>query len=231
MAPCKPAKAVKVRVPRQNSQRIGPSLTNHIRTVGRRDGIVVQLPPPVQEQPGAVGASSENASEWNSLLLSARAQRGPFWDMGTQQFLVEKESALYYDPTPLVEAVRSLTEGQREGVQNPNVASTSSASHQQQQQQLQQQQQQQQQIQQQRAAYANQQYGYASGAGTPTMRHATPARNMAAYPNTPGSGPPGQFYGDTMTPTRPMDGVGASPEVYGRRITRGMSDGYQGYGN
>ncbi|KAH8118071.1 hypothetical protein DFH11DRAFT_875276 [Phellopilus nigrolimitatus] len=223
MAPCKPAKAIKIRVPRQNAQRLGPSLTAEIRAVSRQDGIVVQLSPPVQEQPSSAGPSSENASEWNSLLLSARAQRGPFWDVGTQQFLVEKESELYYDPTPLLQVSRSLTNGgQREGgVQIP-------ASQQQQQQQHQQQQQQQQQ----RNAFANQQYGYANSAGTPMMGHATPARNMA-FPGTPGGVPSGQFYGDSMTPTRPgmMDGVNASPEVYGRRITRGMSDGYQGYGN
>ncbi|THH06422.1 hypothetical protein EW145_g4095 [Phellinidium pouzarii] len=202
MAPCKPAKTVKIRVPRQNAQRLGPSLT-----------------------------SQENASEWNSLLLSARAQRGPFWDIGTQQFLVEKESELYYDSTALLEAARSLTSG---GTQNANSEATSSTS-QQHQHQLQQQQQQQQQHQiqmqqqQQRHTYTNQQYAYAGNTGTPTMRHTTPARNMP-YPGTPGSG---QFYGDSVTPARlgMIEGVNPSPEVYGRRITRGMSDGYQGYGH
>ncbi|KAG8736944.1 hypothetical protein FRC10_008699 [Ceratobasidium sp. 414] len=41
------------------------------------------------------------ASEWNSLLVSARAARGPQWDVGIQQYLVDKESDLYYNPTPL----------------------------------------------------------------------------------------------------------------------------------
>ena len=27
----------------------------------------------------------ESASEWNSLLMTARAERGPQWDVGTQQ--------------------------------------------------------------------------------------------------------------------------------------------------
>ena len=27
----------------------------------------------------------ESASEWNSLLMTARAERGPQWDIGTQQ--------------------------------------------------------------------------------------------------------------------------------------------------
>lgn len=62
----------------------------------------------------------ENASEWNSLLMTARAERGPQWDIGTQQyaycaclhvcivlnvvrFMVDEFSDLYYDPTPLRE--------------------------------------------------------------------------------------------------------------------------------
>ena len=106
MAICKPAKAIKVRVSRQNSQRIGPSLTQHIRSVTRREGVHVQLPPPVAEAPGNASASTvrtvffmtkgcfmttlspqENASEWNSLLVTARAGRGPYWDVSTQQFV------------------------------------------------------------------------------------------------------------------------------------------------
>lgn len=29
----------------------------------------------------------ESASEWNSLLMTARAERGPQWDVGTQQYV------------------------------------------------------------------------------------------------------------------------------------------------
>jgi hypothetical protein len=61
----------------------------------------------------------ESASDWNSLLLTARAERGPQWDVGTQQcvtrppppytprltypfrFLIEQGTELYYDPTPI----------------------------------------------------------------------------------------------------------------------------------
>lgn len=58
MAICKPAKPIKVQASRQNSQRIGPSLTQYIRAVSKRDGIHVQLPPPVQETPSSAGAST-----------------------------------------------------------------------------------------------------------------------------------------------------------------------------
>lgn len=64
----------------------------------------------------------ESASEWNSLLLTARSQRGPQWDVATQQyvlrlyplsallnlycfssrFLVDRDSHLYFDHTPLI---------------------------------------------------------------------------------------------------------------------------------
>jgi len=47
------------------------------------------------------GRAAERASEWNSLLIAARADRGPQWDVGTQQFMVPRESPLYYDPSPL----------------------------------------------------------------------------------------------------------------------------------
>lgn len=58
MAICKTAKSIKVRVPRQNAQRLGPSLTAQVRAVGKKEGINVQLLPPVQEHPGGAGASS-----------------------------------------------------------------------------------------------------------------------------------------------------------------------------
>ena len=109
MARSKPAKTLKITVPRHNAQRIGPSLTAEIHANARQEGVLIQLPPPIQEQPSSAGPSAvcsshcfvtfdsfysyansqENASEWNSLLISARAQRGPFWDIGTQQLVVQ----------------------------------------------------------------------------------------------------------------------------------------------
>jgi len=48
------------------------------------------------------GESVVNASEWNSMLHTARAARGPQWDVSSQLFHVDKESPLYYDFTPLL---------------------------------------------------------------------------------------------------------------------------------
>jgi len=227
MARSKPPRALKIRVPRQNAQRLGPSLTAEVQNVCQQDNVIVQLPPPVQEQPNSAGPSSENASEWNSLLISARAQRGPQWDVGTQQFLVEKESELYYDPTPLLEAARSLAaEAQKDSAaaqqererdmnaggiplmhQNP------------------------------RGSYQHQ-YPYANDGGGQMMNnhgHGTPVRQMSGYSGSPmsagGAVPPGSFYGgDANTPTRPgmMNIPAATPDMYGRRITRQMSDNYYG---
>lgn len=135
--------------------------------------------------------------------------------------MVDNESELFYDPTPLIEACRPLKASDSQA--NKSGASSSSA---QQQQQIQQQQ---------RPGYGNSQYGgYPGGAMGPP---ATPVRQgmpgaPGPYPGTPSGGNHGQFYGDNMTPVRPgIIDMGASPDVYGRRITRGMSDGYGGYGN
>jgi len=49
----------------------------------------------------AEGESVDNASEWNSMLITARTQRGPQWDVASQLFQVDKESPLYYDHGPL----------------------------------------------------------------------------------------------------------------------------------
>lgn len=71
-------------------------------------------------------------------------------------------------------------------------------------------------------------------------------RQMSGFPQTPMSAGPssgggmgpgsgmgsGSFYGDAMTPTRAGPGGmmngGGTPDVYGRRMTRQMSDGYFG---
>lgn len=58
MSPSKPAGVLKVRVPRQNAQRLGPAVTQEVRTLAREQGINVQLPPPVQVQPTSAGPSS-----------------------------------------------------------------------------------------------------------------------------------------------------------------------------
>ncbi|KAF8339588.1 uncharacterized protein EI90DRAFT_3037168 [Cantharellus anzutake] len=66
----------------------------------------------------------ESASDWNSILLTARAQRGPQWDVMTQQFLVDRGSPLYYDATALrpgsEEKERPKDEGESQLAEDPS---------------------------------------------------------------------------------------------------------------
>ncbi|KAI0775205.1 hypothetical protein BD413DRAFT_471872 [Trametes elegans] len=102
----KPHRDLKVNVPRHNSQRIGPVLTSHVETVAHEDRVRVDVSQTALEPTSALAQAIESASDWNSLLLTARAGRGPQWDVGTQQWLVEEYSELYYDPSPLMEQLR-----------------------------------------------------------------------------------------------------------------------------
>lgn len=53
MARSKAAKVLKVVVPRPNAQRLGPGVTSTLQKIAREEGIIIQLPPPVQEQPNS----------------------------------------------------------------------------------------------------------------------------------------------------------------------------------
>jgi len=88
---------------------VSPQLARVIQELAQREGI--QLPGPVplaapstptggRSYTGAA-AAAEAASEWNSLLIQARAERGPQWDILSQRYLVDEASDLYYDPTAL----------------------------------------------------------------------------------------------------------------------------------
>ncbi|KAH9917816.1 uncharacterized protein B0H18DRAFT_878832 [Fomitopsis serialis] len=98
-----PVRNITVKVPRHNSQRIGPVVTAQVETFAREGKVRVDVRQTAYEPSSALAQAIESASEWNSLLLTARAERGPQWDIGTQQFLVEEYSELYYDPSPLLE--------------------------------------------------------------------------------------------------------------------------------
>ncbi|KAJ3988939.1 hypothetical protein F5890DRAFT_1402002 [Lentinula detonsa] len=106
MAPGKPVGVIKVQVPRHNAQRIGAKLTAEVETQADSAGIRTDVGQSSHEMTQAI----ESASEWNSLLLTARAGRGPQWDVGTQQFHVEEYSDLYYDPTLIREAAQKQFE-------------------------------------------------------------------------------------------------------------------------
>ncbi|KAF8968149.1 hypothetical protein BDZ97DRAFT_2073201 [Flammula alnicola] len=106
MAPAKPVKNIKLKVPRHNAQRINAKLSIEVKNQAKAHGVLVDTTQPSSK----LGQAIESASEWNSMLMTARAERGPQWDIGTQQFLIDKYSDLYYDPTALLEAVKKVTD-------------------------------------------------------------------------------------------------------------------------
>ncbi|KAF8206481.1 hypothetical protein K438DRAFT_477434 [Mycena galopus ATCC 62051] len=110
MAPGKPVHSIKIRVPRHNAQKIGAKLNGEVIAQARAQDVRTDTYQPNSESAAALNQAIESASEWNSMLITARAERGPQWDMGTQQFLVDEYSDLYYDSTPLFEAVKKQAE-------------------------------------------------------------------------------------------------------------------------
>ncbi|KAI8980190.1 hypothetical protein BD414DRAFT_421190 [Trametes punicea] len=117
----KPHRDLKVQVPRHNSQRIGPLLTSAVERVAYSDRVRVDVRQTALEPQSALAQAIESASDWNSLLLTARAARGPQWDVGTQQWLVDEYSDLYYDPSPLME---SLKESQQNNAEESSSSSS-----------------------------------------------------------------------------------------------------------
>ncbi|EPQ54375.1 hypothetical protein GLOTRDRAFT_130489 [Gloeophyllum trabeum ATCC 11539] len=210
MSPGKPPRAIKVRVPRHNSQRIGPALTSQVQTLAAEQGARVDVRQTALEQSSALALAVESASEWNSLLITARAERGPQWDCGTQQFLVDEGSELYYDPSPLLETVnkqlpKDEDSADRDASMHPPDMLARSPSMQRQ--------------------ASSGQYGY-NVPMSPAM-----SSRQGAYPASPyTSAPSNQYYGDAGSPVKmgyPADNF--SPDR--RRMTRGnmADDSYPGF--
>ena len=94
---------IKIKVPRHNAPKVSPKVVSQIQAESSTKYSNDALD---YAQSRELVLAIENASEWNSLLLTARAERGPQWDLGTQLYHVDAGSDLYYDATPLLSAVR-----------------------------------------------------------------------------------------------------------------------------
>jgi hypothetical protein len=140
-----------------------------------------------------------------------------------ERFLVEEDSELFYDPSPLLESQKKQIEPEtvddRHFPQQTQdfIPNHSPQNH--------------------RGAAQNYQYGNSSPAGSyPMTRHASHQGNV--YPTSSFNAiPPNQFYGggDVSSPVRmssmSMDSMNISPDIR-RRVTRGMTeDGYGMHGS
>ncbi|KAL1755390.1 hypothetical protein FB107DRAFT_290974 [Schizophyllum commune] len=103
MAPGRPVRDIVVKVPRHNADILRKDLAAKVHAAAKDEDMNVQLEQTPSEE---VARAVESASEWNSLLMTARAERGPQWDIGTQRFHVDAYSDLYYDPTSLLASTR-----------------------------------------------------------------------------------------------------------------------------
>ncbi|KAL1675036.1 hypothetical protein EV122DRAFT_194106, partial [Schizophyllum commune] len=142
MAPGRPVRDIVVKVPRHNADILRKDLAAKVHAAAQDEDMNVQLEqtpseevaravvrpcPSIGELP-LLTSVKESASEWNSLLMTARAERGPQWDIGTQQFHVDVYSDLYYDPTSLLASTRQalgVEEDEEPSTSPQDVASTS----------------------------------------------------------------------------------------------------------
>ncbi|EGN99262.1 hypothetical protein SERLA73DRAFT_182177 [Serpula lacrymans var. lacrymans S7.3] len=226
----KPVGSIKVKVPRHNAHRIGEKLNVHIKNVAKSQGNRVDIyQPNFEGSSNALALAIESASEWNSLLQTARAERGPQWDVGTQQFLVDVGSDLYYDPSPLLEYQKqqraeeeaAAAASGRGSMQPPEYLPGAHDNHPS--------------PRMMRSHSSNyQQYGHGAPM-SPNVAHASPRHpgQMGGFSGAFNAIPPSQFYGpgETASPARMglnREGMSMSPDIR-RRVTRGMvEDGYMG---
>ncbi|KAG8708557.1 hypothetical protein FRC09_001193 [Ceratobasidium sp. 395] len=92
--------SVVLTVPRHASAAASEELISEVKKLAQEEGRNFVNDFAGTTQSGRSRAMAQ-ASEWNSLLISARAARGPQWDVGIRQYLVDKESDLFYNPTLL----------------------------------------------------------------------------------------------------------------------------------
>jgi len=90
-----------VKVPRHGTVAPSPDVLEVARKIVESEGGILKAEETVDPH-SSEGEGVANASEWNSMLLTARAARGPQWDVSSQLFQVDKDSHLYYDFTPLM---------------------------------------------------------------------------------------------------------------------------------
>ncbi|EJU05003.1 hypothetical protein DACRYDRAFT_14104 [Dacryopinax primogenitus] len=96
---------------RPNPPPVSPALARVIQDLAQAQGIQIPDPIPLASPStptsatarsyASATAAAEAASEWNSLLIQARAERGPQWDVLGQRYLVDVSSDLYFDPAAL----------------------------------------------------------------------------------------------------------------------------------
>ncbi|KAG8858787.1 hypothetical protein FRB96_004924 [Tulasnella sp. 330] len=90
-----------VRVPRHGTIPPPPAVVEAAKKLVESEGGILKAEETVDPH-SPEGEGMANASEWNSMLLTARAARGPQWDVSSQLFQVDKDSHLYYDFAPLM---------------------------------------------------------------------------------------------------------------------------------
>lgn len=81
---------ITVTVARHGSEPLSRRLLEHIKQEAATESKILQLDRTSQftDLDGLQAGCAEDASKWNTLLLAARADRGPQWDNGTQLYVL-----------------------------------------------------------------------------------------------------------------------------------------------
>ncbi|KAG8803662.1 hypothetical protein FRB91_007279 [Serendipita sp. 411] len=103
------AQNISVVAPRLGSSSAPDSLVKAVSSLAKKENRVFQ-----EQQPfsSAELQSMEDASNWNGLLINARGERGPQWDVTSQLHHVPYGSEEYFNPTLLEDRPDILPEDQ-----------------------------------------------------------------------------------------------------------------------